>query len=327
MNPSGIIGKPRYDRMLQKRALLEEAMYQVICFEVSPDGERSTLDIMRKRTEAEIDNVIREVYGVIPPLEGQDLTFSSEYFDFNPESLKILREDKAYAWPSQQPGGRPPQNWFHSVSKEDQIAKSLPNHPISRQSILDAVALNVPTIEIVIQALAWGGMNVRFGKALFEHSDRSWVQSCEDIRRGNLSRRDAYSTFAEARAEDRLPGMGPAYFTKLIYFLLPGSHGPAVIMDQWSGGAVNVLTEENIVLMNASYTWSVTRRGRLRHGSAFSVSDCNTAGNYERFCNAVEQVRTELSSCDAGEAEAALFSRGGHNPGLWRRHVIERRKP
>ena len=55
----------------------------------------------------------------------------------------------------------------------------------------------------------------------------------------NLCRVGAYKQFHRLVNEKKLTHMGPAYFTKLIYFL--GSKQNGYIMDQWTARSMNLL--------------------------------------------------------------------------------------
>src|SRR5690606_3910358 len=118
----------------------------------------------------------------------------------------------------------------------------------------------------------------------------------------------AYQRFSVLRADGRLPGMGPAFFTKLIFFM--GQSPRGYILDQWTARSVNLLfCDDPIKLLPGGF-----------------VSDANDATAYERFCTRVEQLAPILSEATGQphcgeEAERAIFSRGGKRAGKWRRYV------
>ena len=47
-----------------------------------------------------------------------------------------------------------------------------------------------------------------------------------------------------------IPGLGPAYFIKLIYFFKPETD--VFIIDQWTGKAINLLTFSKLVVMDGN---------------------------------------------------------------------------
>lgn len=97
-------------------------------------------------------------------------------------------------------------------------------------------------------------------------------------------------------------GWGPAFFTKLIFFVRPADDG--YIMDQWTGKSVNLLTGKPLV--HLSYKGHVT--------------DNTSADDYEEFCKVVEDL-ANICGSSGGEAEDRLFSHGGRKPGEWRAYV------
>ena len=123
----------------------------------------------------------------------------------------------------------------------------------------------------------------------------------------------------------KLPGLGPAYYTKLIYFLSHRHRSKcqtAYIMDQWASCSINVLTGRDVVLMN----FNIPYGGRA---TTFSVSDLNRAENYDRFCRHMNELIEELKPLSPGgdvspeQLDAAMMdvSRAG-----WRQYLIGQRR-
>jgi hypothetical protein len=152
-------------------------------------------------------------------------------------------------------------------------------------------------------------------------SSGKWRQVAENVRFEGLSRTDAYALFHKRRSDGALPGMGPAYYTKLIFFLRGRDVAdPGYIMDQWTGCSVNLLiSHPGAVLMNATHTW--VSPNKLR--SDFQVSEFNNAERYERFCAAVEAVANAVD-LDPIDAELLLMSQG-RGRGVWRQYVLAHR--
>jgi hypothetical protein len=94
--------------------------------------------------------------------------------------------------------------------------------------------------------------------------------------------------------------MGPAYFTKILYFFNLG-----YIMDQWTAKSYNLLinNDEIEILQN-------------------TVTNNNSGQKYERYCLLVEYLANELKMSPSA-IEEAMFSNGGRNRGIWRQHVID----
>lgn len=132
------------------------------------------------------------------------------------------------------------------------------------------------------------------------------------MRASNLSRRQAYVCFRRFRRANRRCGLGPAFFTKLIFFLNRRERG--YFMDQWTGLGINLLFEPAIVDLN------VVGGDRPAH----VVSDGNCGGHYERFCQAIECL-ARRTGWPAELVEERLFCKGGQGPGPWRQYVIDHR--
>lgn len=149
-----------------------------------------------------------------------------------------------------------------------------------------------------VACMAWGGMDRRNGaKALGVRS--ALLAMIDGIRRGGISRTEAYDRFHSAV----VPGLAPAYFTKLIHFMRP--EGDGYILDQWTGKSVALLFGPGIVAIRQD-GW---------------VHRANDARIYGRYCDAVDQLAQRVGV--TGEvAEEMMFSRGGRTKQPWRQYVI-----
>ncbi len=177
--------------------------------------------------------------------------------------------------------------------------------------------------------LIWGRMRGPNKKTLFDGKTRKfWLSLAEEIRGGTLSRSDAYARFNTLAGNEKLKGMGPAYFTKLIHFLMPraGDHPVGHIMDQWAGCSINVLADNQVVLMDRSYSWKIQqKKGRVEQTN-FTVSKVNTGDNYEKFCTHIDAL-AQIIGLSVEDTDRALKSAGGRNPKAWRKYVLEHRNP
>ena len=98
----------------------------------------------------------------------------------------------------------------------------LPNGKIRRSEIFELAAdPNVSIATVCVAAMAWGGMNLGNWRLLWGQRDTQWLNVAECIRDGNLTREQAYERLKLLKKNEKLKGMGPAFFTKLIYFLTP----------------------------------------------------------------------------------------------------------
>lgn len=243
----------------------------------------------------------------------------------NHDLVALLREDGPNGFGWEEPGGSNPLAWWNEFSLGSQ-PPILPDGPVSRDFIINARKRNqLDVLGICVCAAAWGGMRNDHARKFFKAANL-WRETAEEIYRGDLTRSEAYAKLRNLQREGTLPGMGPAYYTKLIYFLMPRTPAKPIgyIMDQWSGGSVNLLFGGDIVLMDETYTWKKDRR-RESINSAFTVSNFNDEENYENFCLRVEEVAASLKIAP-DEAEAFMFSRGGRNPQRWRTCVKKGRE-
>jgi hypothetical protein len=213
--------------------------------------------------------------------------------------------------------GRVPFDWATSVGFSSEIAQQLPQKKMNRIEMLD-FCKRTPWDVSIPAILAWGGMKIGHGRRVSVPA--VWEQLkpiANGLSAGNLCRRSAYDTLAQFRAQNSGCGLGPAYFTKLIYFLAPKHDG--YIMDQWTSLSVNLLFSRSgkpiVNLITNSY------RGRRTD----TVSDKNLPEDYECFCLCVEKLAESLQIENASRAEEWIFSKGGRHPAPWRKYVLANR--
>lgn len=165
--------------------------------------------------------------------------------------------------------------------------------------------------------MAWGGQGER--ACTGAHVKDAWDERetiqkhLSQLKAGGLTRSDAYNLFQNS---GRVSGLGPAFFTKLLYFFdqteakkgnVKTKTGRCYIMDQWTARSVNLLTGQSLVKMAGT-------------PPSISVSNANTGYDYERFCAQIDAIATSLQ-CHGSVVEERLFSWGGRRPGRWRHYV------
>ena len=224
------------------------------------------------------------------------------------------------------PEGRKPSAFADTLHRVE--ADALPDAQISRDELLSLCAdPATPTASAAACICAWGGMRLSNARSLFRQRSKAWLRLSGQMRAGDVTRAEAYDQFANLRTSGKLKGMGPAYFTKLIYFLMrrdPGDPPPGYIMDQWLGCAINVLADADVVLMNATHARK--RKGdRVEVEASYIVSDTNSGAEYERFCLLVEEIARRIER-EPDEAERLLMSEGGKEKADWRDYVIRHRR-
>ncbi|MEW4398472.1 hypothetical protein AB1J06_07270 [Agrobacterium tumefaciens] len=222
--------------------------------------------------------------------------------------------------------GEGPLKWFQPVQNyaHELTCKAL-EATTNRARLLEFAADEKISVEdLCVSILAWGGMRPANRNRLFERSARPWLNIAEEVRAGVFDRGSAYRHFAELRSRKDKPmnGMGPAYFTKLIYFLMPENQPKGYILDQWAGLSINLVSGGNLVKMDENVAWKLKGKALERIVSS-RVSDVNTAEDYERFCTAIESLSDRLGAgWTPGQAERALMS-GSRDK--WRQYVVAER--
>ncbi len=202
---------------------------------------------------------------------------------------------------------------------------------VNRTSLLAMAAdSGARTVELCISILAWGGMRGNHRDLLFARPLAPWIAIADQVRCNQLHRSKAYDSFAKLKANgdsDPIAGMGPAYFTKLLYFLAPGTaESPkGYIMDQWLGCSINLLTGKNVVKLDQQLKWQM-HGDRARQVVDAIVSNVNSGADYEEFCQTVEALSARMGPPWTPElTERALISDGGRSAHPWRTYVKDQR--
>lgn len=221
--------------------------------------------------------------------------------------MTLLRQPTRYTFL----GGNP---WSWANHIEDGLGNrmGIPPGAMSRTNVRAFCRnLNNSDEACFIVVAAWGRMKTNHGRATWA-ARNNWLPVLHNIRRKEYgySRQDAYQAFANLRTNNQLPGMGPAYFTKIIFFANVKQVG--YIMDQWTGKSMNLLCR------------SIGLRNCIPHMTPQGlVSDNNTPADYESFNRCIEVLATRLG-ITAEECEQRIFSNGangGQQLGIWRQYV------
>ncbi|WP_152565160.1 hypothetical protein [Methylobacter sp. BBA5.1] len=172
-----------------------------------------------------------------------------------------------------------------------------------------------------LSTMAWGGMRMSNGRDAWDARSK-WLPICDDIRAGKYTRMDGFDAFRKLRVKNQLPGMGAAYFTKILFFATPSQD--AYILDQWTARSMHILTNQRrwpsvqIDYLSAKRAAIEEKPQRLR----VSVTDRVTASDYEYFCQLIKKLADSLS-IHPHEAEERIFGIGGKTPSAWRAHVMD----
>jgi hypothetical protein len=145
-----------------------------------------------------------------------------------------------------------------------------------------------------ISAMAWGMQSA--GNARMAWKQRARIADhLLQVRAGDLSPKDAFDLFC---GTGKVAGLGPSYFTKLLYFFNPND--TCYIMDQWTGKSINLLTGKHLYIVDNT--------------------SANTGDIYQAFCDEIDQL-AKLLGQTGEEIEQRLFSQGGRKREPWREYV------
>jgi hypothetical protein len=187
----------------------------------------------------------------------------------------------------------------------------LPRDPMDRAAVQKYCANKAHSDELCFLAvMAWGGMRRDHGRSAWRNRDQGLLRAIAQLRKSTTTRREAYALFEQLRTVKKLPGVGPAYFTKLIFFLNPKLNG--YILDQWTAKSVNLLFPPFVHL-----TVGATR-------GTDTVSNKNSADVYEKFCARLDQLG---GTRGGAEAERLLFSQARPTNSHWRYYVRRKWHP
>ena len=195
-------------------------------------------------------------------------------------------------------------NWVKYVLNDNAFENNELNKRFNRNELFEYCSnKNTEDLNASFAILAWGGMNRKYAQLLY----KNWEQLhpiISDLRTGIYqTRQSAYERIQQKRNQKLLPGLGVAYFTKLLCFLATNLN--CYIMDQWTSKSINLLVGKKIVQLNG-YVW---------------VNDYNDKYTYERFCGYIDELAVELN-CTGFEAEKRIYSIG-RGKGKWRKYLKE----
>lgn len=152
--------------------------------------------------------------------------------------------------------GQSAMNWFAITTKDAQKSAAFSDVYFNRTSLREYIlseknskTASANLYDIVVNILAWGGMSYRHGRRALQCWD-NWQPICEGLVSGKLNYTEAYDAFFEAQHIGKMSGIGPAYYTKLIFFL---GNGEGLIMDQWTSKSINLIHEENVIKLTGGY--------------------------------------------------------------------------
>lgn len=221
--------------------------------------------------------------------------------------------------------GKSAKSWFSITAGDDGNAIKFSDVEHNRNSLRDYILAQKQAgingdelLDIVVNIFAWGGMAYRHGRKALRCWE-NWMPICAALVDG-MDHLTAYQGFYQAQHNGKMVGIGPAYYTKLIFFL---GNGDGLIMDQWTSKSINLLHEDNLIRLDSGYV------------SRFAGSD-----DYKRYNECVSELAgalgfngtnfeknnktEELIFSISGKKKPAFLTTEDHKIfSEWRRYVVQ----
>jgi hypothetical protein len=210
--------------------------------------------------------------------------------------------------------GKSAAGWLESVNLRERIVSKNDGHfcpkELDRQKLHEYCRqTGVSDLESFVAVMAWGGMSVRNGR-LALRAPKTVLELVRQIRHSVSGRAADYERFYRARKAHSITGIGPAYYTKLLFFLR--TDRTSYILDQWTAKSIHVLTRSRAFPKIASLPNNQAR-----------VPDDITPEEYEKYCRIVDVIAGHARPLGwtGADVEEHMFSDGGRTPKPWRKHV------
>ena len=186
---------------------------------------------------------------------------------------------------------------FSDQSYDRSQLRSLIHEQITKSFCLDDSFVR----SCVANIFAWGGQGARSARSSLRLRNWSnWRQPCFDLLNNSIGTADAYKAFYSLQNKKEMKGVGPAFYTKLIFFL---GNGDGLIMDQWTSRSVNLLFDREVIRLNKG-------KKKSNGDHYYSVCKRNDERVYMIYNDAVSQLSEKLSSAigiDIGTSETEEF--------------------
>lgn len=218
-------------------------------------------------------------------------------------------EDRISAWV-----GKSTRSWLESVTKGQDAAlldvdpSNFSSAPFDRRKLSEKIMQSRNNLgdqnlrDLVIDIFAWGVMSPRNARLALPKW-REWKAPCIALLQG-CDAVDGYYQFYALQKNGILSGLGPAYYTKIIYFL---GKGDGLIMDQWTSRSINLLFGKEIIKLQPG------QRKVKSSDRYYTVKPTNDQFVYGAYNEAIEIICNKLSEnlqdqVSIAEAEEFIFS-------------------
>lgn len=188
-----------------------------------------------------------------------------------------------------------PKKWFDYFDTNWKIS-DLSERPLNRSELLEQFLpyrnkgkLDEPIVrKLIISVLAWGGMGYSKTQGKLAISTiGSYERVCTELLNG-MSSVDAYAEFFGLKKLREMKGIGPAYYTKLIFFFGDQS---GLIMDRWTARSTNLICNREIIKLDGNY-----------------VSPRNSEQTYSKYLEFISELQHQLDIESPAKTEELIFS-------------------
>lgn len=189
-----------------------------------------------------------------------------------------------------------PQKWFANFDTDwgvpDLLAKPLNRYDLlelflasKKEKKMDQLTIR----KLIINVLAWGGMrrDKNTGIPALE-TIGAYEKVCSDLLKGTPAVA-AYEEFYNLQNSGQMRGMGPAYYTKLIFFF---GDQTGLIMDRWTSRSANLLAGDDFIKL---------------YGEGY-VSPKNCSQIYKKYLDLVSELDFLLGTGSLARTEELIFS-------------------
>lgn len=188
-----------------------------------------------------------------------------------------------------------PKNWFGNFKLSCEVSE-LSETPLNRSELFRLIdqhrkigELDKPTLrKLIVSVFAWGGMRTSSNNGkLAINSIESYEGVCSELLSG-MTPVDAYAEFFNLKKSKKMKGIGPAFYTKLIFFFGEQS---GLIMDQWTARSTNLLLGKTLIKLVGNV-----------------VSDSNSEQVYREYLHFAAELKNHLGINSLAKTEELIFS-------------------
>ena len=195
------------------------------------------------------------------------------------------------------------------------LIKKIPDKKMKRHELYAYVnSANTSMLEGILTILGWGDITPKNFRTFANKETKFLVAALKAISESQLTQSEAYEKIKSLKKGSskhwKLHGLGPAYYTKLLYFYTKKKRHTCYIMDQFTARSINFLCYNNDIPLTADG----------------NVDKLNTGPIYQTFCMRIEAIAKDLKAEGKNvrpeNVEFALFGKDSD----WRSYLTKNDK-